>query len=138
MRGGTIWFTGLACSGKTTLANSIKDRLAKDNINAIILDSDKLRAGISKDFGYTQEEREKHMQLVAHISSLLTKQGALNIAAVISPTKSSRENARNTIKNFIEVYVKCPLAICKKRDVKGHYKDFEEGKKKFCRYRCAL
>lgn len=130
MKGATIWFTGLACSGKTTLANRIKELLKERDIDIVILDSDDLRKTVAKDIGYTIEERNKHMILVAEICHLLTLRGRLNLASVISPTNISRKQAREKIKDFLGVYIKCPLEICKQRDVKGHYKEFEQGKLK--------
>ncbi len=130
LKGATIWFTGLACSGKTTLSKKIKKMLGKKGVGTVVLDSDELRSTVSKDFGYTKEERDKHMKLVTEMCYLLTLQGILNVASVISPTRSIREEAKRKIGKFIEVYIKCPLEICKKRDVKGHYKAYEEGKLK--------
>ncbi len=128
--GATVWFTGLACSGKTTISKRIREILCERGLNIVVLDSDDLRSTVSKDFGYTKEERDRHMRLVADMCYLLTLQGALNLAAVISPTDSIREDARKKIGSFIEVYVRCPLEVCKARDVKGHYLEYEQGKLK--------
>jgi adenylylsulfate kinase len=130
MKGGTIWFTGLACAGKTTIAKRIKEILLEKSMVITVLDSDELRQTVSKNFGYTIEERDKHMRFVSEICHLLTLQGVLNLAAVISPTEIVRKEVRGKIDNFMEVYIKCPLEVCKQRDVKGHYHEFEEGKLK--------
>ena len=127
-KGGTVWFTGLACSGKTTLAKRVRDILNIRGIAVVILDSDDLRNTVSRDVGYTMADREHHMKLVSNICSLLTMQGIVNIAAVISPTEKSRREARKQIGKCIEVYTKCSLSTCRKRDVKGHYRKFDEGK----------
>jgi len=129
-KGCTIWFTGLACSGKTTIANITKELIEEKGKSIVILDSDELRSTVSKDLGYTRKDRDTHMKLVANICHLLTLQGELNLAAVISPTRKVRDNAKEKIPNFIEVYIKCPIEICRSRDVKGHYKEFTEGKLK--------
>jgi adenylyl-sulfate kinase len=125
---GTVWFTGLACSGKTSISKRVKETLKKEGIGAVVLDSDELRQTVSKNFGYTKEERDKHMKLVSEICLLLTRQGIINIASVISSTRAIRDEARKKIKDFIEVYVKCPIEICRQRDAKGHYKEFDKGR----------
>jgi len=127
MKGYTFWFTGLSSSGKTTIATKVKERLNDQNIPVILLDGDVVRKHISSDLGYTKSERDQHIKRVADICELITNNGVINIACVISPTKEIREYARKRIKNFSEIYVKCSLETCKKRDVKGYYKRYEQG-----------
>lgn len=117
----TIWFTGLSGSGKTTIANGVVKKIRKKNIPIILLDGDVVRKTFSRDLGYTKEERDKHITRVADICHLITTNGVLNIACVLSPTKKIRSYARDLIKNFVEVYIKCPILICEERDVKGYY-----------------
>ena len=42
-KGYVIWITGLSGAGKTTLANSIYQKILKKNIKSILLDGDQLR-----------------------------------------------------------------------------------------------
>jgi len=93
----------------------------------VLIDGDIARKTVSRDLGYTKEERDRHISRVADICYLINQSNVNAIACVISPTKEIREYARNNIENFIEVYIKCPLDICKDRDVKGHYKRVAEG-----------
>ena len=123
----TIWFTGLSGAGKSTIAELLVEQLRKESIQVALLDGDIVRKTISKDLGYTKEDRDKHITRVADICALLTSDHILSIACVISPTKAIREYARNQIKKFVEVYIKCPIEICEERDVKGHYKKFRSG-----------
>jgi len=127
MKGATIWFTGLSSSGKTTIANVLVKKLHANNIPVILLDGDIVRKTLSRDLGYTKDERDKHITRVADVCHLITSNGVLNIACVVSPTEKIRTYARNLIKDFIEVYIKCSISVCKKRDVKGHYKKAESG-----------
>lgn len=127
MKGYTIWFTGLSSSGKTTIANALVKKLHANNIPVILLDGDIVRKTLSRDLGYTKDERDKHITRVADVCHLITSNGVLNIACVVSPTKKIRSYARNLIKNFVEVYIKCPISVCEKRDAKGYYKKVKSG-----------
>ena len=130
MNGYTIWFTGLSGSGKTTIAEELAKVLRENHVDVVLLDGDIVRQNLSKDLGYTKEERDIHITRVANVCYLIGTNDVLNIACVLSPTRKIRRYARNKIKNFIEVYVKCHIETCIKRDVKGHYKKAKEGKLK--------
>ena len=127
----TIWFTGLHGSGKSTIANKLISILRKSNIKAELLDGDELRKTISADLGYSFEERDEHMKRVADFCKKVTDKGVMAIASVASPTEKSRDYARKVLKKMLLVYVKCPLEICAKRDVKGHYKKAGENEEGF-------
>jgi len=127
----TIWFTGLHGSGKSTIANKLISILRKNNIKAELLDGDELRKTISADLGYSLEERNEHMKRVADLCKTVADKGVMAIASVASPTEKSRDYARKVLKNMLLVYVKCPIEICAKRDVKGHYKKAKSNEKGF-------
>ena len=118
----TIWFTGLHGSGKSTIANRLLSILIGKNIPCKLLDGDELRKTISSDLGYSFGERNEHMRRVADLCKTVTDKGIMAIASVASPTEKSRDYARKVLKKMLLVYAKCPLEICAKRDVKGHYK----------------
>lgn len=123
----TIWFTGLSGSGKTTIANELVKRLRKRNIPVVLLDGDIVRKTLSRDLGYTKEDRDKHITRVADNCHLINENGISCLACVISPTRKIRKYARDLTNNFIEVYIKCNLDVCEKRDVKGYYKQARDG-----------
>ena len=125
----TVWFTGLHGAGKSTIAAGLAERLRRDNISVVIVDGDEIRKTVSSDLGYTTAERNEHMKRVAGICRIISENGVLVIASVASPTESSRQYAKSVLKKMFLVYVKCPLEICRKRDVKGHYRK-AEGKEK--------
>lgn len=127
----TIWFTGLHGAGKSTIAERLAGILRKKGVKVLVIDGDEIRNVISPGLGYTLEERNEHMKRVADLCRIISDNGILNIASVASPTEKSREYARRAIKNFLLVYVKCPLEICRKRDVKGHYKKANKRHKGF-------
>ena len=124
----TVWFTGLHGSGKSTIANKLIGILRSKNIEVELLDGDELRKTISSDLGYSLEERNEHMRRVADLCKKVTDKGIMAIASVASPTQKSRDYARKILRKMLLVHVKCPLEICAKRDVKGHYKNARENK----------
>ena len=120
-----LWMTGLPCSGKTTI---VKD-LQKDIPNLAMLDGDELREWFSpKDF--SKEGRDEHNKKVAHLAKLLLKHGVPSAVSLVSPYLENRENAREIINagdQFAECYIKCSLAKCAERDVKGMYAKARKG-----------
>jgi adenylylsulfate kinase len=126
--GFTIWFTGLSGAGKSTLAEAIAARLRDAKRKVEVLDGDVVRTHLSKGLGFSREDRDTNIKRIAYVCSLLTRNGVISISAAISPYREAREWARNESGNFVEVYVKCPLEVCRVRDVKGLYKLVDEGK----------
>jgi adenylylsulfate kinase len=122
MKGVTVWFTGLPCSGKTTLALKLSEELKKRGIVSENLDGDVTRKYLSKGLGFSKEDRDENIRRVGFVCSLLTKHGAVTTAAFVSPYRSIRDENRRLIGNFVEVYVKCSVEKCMERDIKGMYK----------------
>jgi adenylylsulfate kinase len=126
--GFTIWFTGLSGAGKSTLSTVIEQRLKACGRNVEVLDGDIVRTHLSKGLGFSREDRDTNIKRIAFVCNLLTRNGVVSIAAAISPYREAREWARAEIGNFVEVYVKCSIEVCRQRDVKGLYKLADEGK----------
>ncbi len=121
-KGFVVWFTGLPGSGKTAIARELEKRLAAKGIPTEILDGDEVRKWLSPEAGFSREDRERHIKRVAHVSKLLAKHGVAVLVSLVSPYRSVRDYARKLIGDFVEVYVKCSLETCIKRDPKGLYK----------------
>ena len=126
-KGFTIWFTGLSGSGKSTLSDVVEHRLRERGRNVEVLDGDVVRTNLSKGLGFTREDRDTNIKRIAFVCKLLTRNGVACISAAISPYIETREWSRREIGNFVEVYVKCPIDICRQRDVKGLYKRADAG-----------
>lgn len=126
--GFTIWFTGLSGAGKSTLSEALQISLLQRGRNVEILDGDVVRTHLSKGLGFSREDRDTNIKRIAFVCSLLTRNGAACISAAISPYREAREWARQEIGNFVEIYVRCPIEVCRSRDVKGLYKLVDEGK----------
>jgi len=121
-KGFTLWFTGLPSSGKSTLADEVARELEKRGKNTERLDGDLFRQTISKDLGFNPEDIKTNLERVSFVAHLLTKNGVAVLVSFVSPYRESRQKARKEIGNFIEVYVKCPIEECIKRDPKQNYK----------------
>ncbi|MCK5033682.1 MAG: adenylyl-sulfate kinase, partial [Calditrichia bacterium] len=124
-----IWFTGLPDSGKTTLADLLYERLNKEDRKLERLDGANIRKLFTKT-GFSREERNKHIERVGHLSSLLINNNITVVASFISPYKESRNFVRNICQNFIEIYINTPLDVCEKRDSKGLYEKARKGELK--------
>jgi len=121
--GFTIWFTGLPCSGKSTISVILAETIRKERGMVEIMDGDVVRTNLSKGLGFSREDRETNLNRIAFVCNLLTRNGVPVIAAAISPFENCRAWARDLIgENYIEVYARCPVEKCIERDVKGMYK----------------
>ena len=122
-KGFTIWFTGLSGSGKTTLSNRLDSELRRRGILKIeLLDGDVIRTHLSKGLGFSKEDRDANIKRIGFVCKLLSRNGVVAIAAAISPYREIRDVNRMEIGDFVEVYCKCPLEVCIRRDVKGLYR----------------
>jgi adenylyl-sulfate kinase len=126
-KGFVLWFTGLPCSGKTTVADIVAEKLKGLDMKVERLDGDIVRKSLTRDLGFSKEDRDKNIERVTFVAMMLSRNGVAVLPAFVSPYIGARENARNTTTNFIEVYVKCSVEECEKRDVKGMYKKAREG-----------
>ena len=120
-KGFVLWFTGLPCSGKTVVADHVAKRLREMGLRVERLDGDIVRQGLTRDLGFSKEDRDKNIERVTFVAKLLSRNGVATIISFVSPYREKRQHAREETTNFIEVYAKCPVEECKKRDVKGMY-----------------
>ena len=125
-KGCVIWLTGLPSSGKTTIARAVERELRKKGFRVEVLDGDEVRKWLSPREGFTREDRERHLRRVAHVAKLLARNGVIVLCSFVSPYRKIRREVRKIIESenipFIEVYVKCSLEECMKRDPKRLYK----------------
>lgn len=126
-QGFTIWFTGLSGAGKSTLANIVADRLAGMGRRVELLDGDEVRKNLSSGLGFSKADRDANIRRIAYVAKLLSRNGVVAITAAISPYREIRDEARQEIGKFVEVFVDCPIEVCEQRDVKGLYKKARAG-----------
>lgn len=120
-QGCTIWFTGLSGAGKTTIAKGVEAQLRIRNFSVEILDGDAVRNYLSKDLGYSKIDRDINIRRIGYVASLLTRNKVITIVSAISPYRETRQEVRDLIERFVEVYIKASLSVCEQRDVKGLY-----------------
>jgi adenylyl-sulfate kinase len=121
-KGFTLWFTGLSGSGKTALAKVLEPALRERGIKVERLDGDIVRQSLTRDLGFSKEDRNKNIERVTFVAKLLTRNGVAVLCSFISPYIARRDKTRQEIGNFVECYVECPLETLVERDVKGLYK----------------
>ena len=126
-RGVTIWFTGLSGAGKTTITQALAEELRTREVNFEILDGDIVRQNLTKGLGFSKEDRDENIRRIGFVSHLLTRNGVIVLVSAISPYRVIREEVRQKIGDFIEVFVNAPLNVCEDRDVKGLYKRARAG-----------
>lgn len=125
--GFVLWFTGLSQSGKSTIADRVYGVLKEKGIRVERLDGDVVRKSLSRELGFSKKDRDENIKRVGILARLLSRNGIGVIASFISPYRHQREELRKEIQNFIEVFCKCPLEICEKRDKKGMYRKARQG-----------
>ena len=119
---GTIWFTGITGSGKTTLGKLLYDAITKKGFDADFLDGDELRKRFDRQYGHSLEDRFEVAKKIIDIASKCNKEGKIAIVSTVSHRKKMRDMARQKISCFMEVYLDCTIDVCIDRDYKGLYK----------------
>lgn len=124
-----LWFTGLSAAGKSTLANALCHALHEQGVRSYVLDGDNIRHGLNKDLGFSAADRTENIRRIGEVAKLFVDAGLIAITAFISPFANDRDTARKMLKEgeFLEVYVKCAITECERRDPKGIYKKAREG-----------
>jgi len=120
--GYVVWMTGLSGAGKTTIALILVDELHKRGLKVERLDGDVVRQSLTRDLGFSKEDRDKNIERVAFVAKLLSRNGIGCICSFISPYQAVRDNVRAETTNFLEVFIDAPLEVVMERDVKGMYK----------------
>ncbi|SKB14675.1 Adenylyl-sulfate kinase [Planktothrix sp. PCC 11201] len=126
-RGVTVWFTGLSGAGKTTISQAVAQIFQEKGCNLEILDGDIVRENLTKGLGFSKPDRDENIRRIGFVAHLLTRNGVIVLVSAISPYREIREEVREKIGDFVEVYVNAPLTVCEGRDVKGLYKRARAG-----------
>ena len=125
-----VWFTGYSGSGKSTLAHTVEEQLHKMGYRTYVLDGDNVRHGLCDDLGFSDGDRKENIRRIGEMTKLFVDAGIVTLAAFISPAEKDRKALKNMFNEgeFFEIYCKCSIEKCERRDVKGLYKKAREGK----------
>jgi len=128
-RAAILWFTGLSGSGKSTLAQAVEKELFLRRVHTYILDGDNIRFGLNRDLGFSPQDRTENIRRIGEVANLMMDAGTICLTAFISPYRADRQGSREIAPegSFIEVYTKCSLDECERRDPKGLYKKARAG-----------
>jgi bifunctional enzyme CysN/CysC len=127
-----LWFTGLSGAGKSTIANLVEKQLYARGLHTYLLDGDNVRHGLTRDLGFTDEDRVENIRRVAEVAKLMVDAGLIVLVSFISPFRSERRMARALVAEgeFLEIFVDAPLAVTEERDPKGLYRKARRGELK--------
>ncbi|HVM10214.1 MAG TPA: adenylyl-sulfate kinase [Acidimicrobiales bacterium] len=118
----TVWLTGLPSAGKSTIARALEKRLLDEGRKVEVLDGDVVRTHLTKDLGFSREDRRENVLRIGFVANLLSRNGVTVLCPVIAPYREDRDEVRALHEDrFVEVYVSTPVDVCSERDVKGLY-----------------
>jgi adenylylsulfate kinase len=128
-KGAVLWFTGLSSSGKSTLSREVERQLFQRGCHCYILDGDNVRHGLNRDLGFSPEDREENIRRIGEVANLMRDAGMITLTAFISPYRRDRRGCRDLVPegSFVEIFCKCALEECERRDPKGLYKKARAG-----------
>lgn len=130
-RGGTVWFTGLPSSGKSTIASALEQVVVQRGVFCYRLDGDNIRHGLNRNLGFSAEDRHENIRRIAEVAKLFADAGVIALTSFISPYAADRDAARALHVEaglpFLEVFVDAPVEVCEERDPKGLYKKARAG-----------
>lgn len=121
-QGFTLWLTGMSGAGKSTISDRLMEKFREAGAKVELLDGDIVRTNLSQGLGFSREDRDTNVRRIGFVSELLSRNGVIVVVAAISPYRSTREEVKARIANFVEVHVDCPIEVLAQRDVKGLYK----------------
>lgn len=125
----TVWLTGLSGAGKSTVAFELERQLIASGHIAFVMDGDNIRHGLSRDLGFSPEDRSENIRRIAEVAKLFNDAGVIVITSFISPYRDDRDVARKIIgeDRFIETHLCTDISVCETRDPKGLYKKVRQG-----------
>ncbi len=125
----TVLLTGLPGSGKTSLARAVERQLFDAGHAVTVLDGQGMRQGISRDLGFSADERSENLRRSAEVARLFNDAGIIAVAAFVAPDAAVREKVAERIgrERFLVVHLAAPVEVCRQRDTSGAYAKADAG-----------
>jgi bifunctional enzyme CysN/CysC len=125
----TILLTGLAGAGKSTLAYALERRLFDRGRACTVLDGQNMRRGITRDLGFTADDRSENLRRSAEVAKLMNDAGLMCVAAFLAPREEVRQKAAEVVgrDHFLVVHLNAPIDVCRDRDQEGLYGAADKG-----------
>ena len=109
-------------SGKSTLAEEIRDILRQSNNNVLVLNGGDLRKILGNDLSYTLEDRMLNARHISGVCQYLGDQGMIVICSMLSLFEETRKWNRKNIYNYYEIYIDVSMKQLLARDSKNLYR----------------
>ena len=125
----TVLLTGLTGSGKSSIALAVERKLFDTGRAVAVIDGERVRRGLSRDLGYTAEQRSENLRRSGHLAHALNEAGLICLAAFVAPNDEVRQKVARLIgqDKFLVVHVATPVDVCRGRDTKGQYAQADAG-----------
>ena len=125
----TVLLTGLTGSGKTAIAHAVERKLFDTGRAAAMIDGESVRRGLSRDLGYSADDRSENLRRSAHLAHTLNQAGLICVASFVAPAEDVRLKVAKLIgeDQFLVVHVATPIEVCRQRDTKGQYAKADAG-----------
>ncbi|NIO09703.1 MAG: adenylyl-sulfate kinase [Deltaproteobacteria bacterium] len=123
-KGFTVWIMGLASSGKSTLARLVEKRLLELGLPVVLLEptsNGELKSRLMPDLNFDRSGKNEMTRRLGFVARLITHCGGVAVVPWITPERLPLEQIREEIGSFVEIFVDCPIGICKERDDRGIY-----------------
>lgn len=126
--GMVCWITGLSGTGKTTVAELLRDHLGARGVPVVLLDGDIMREAIGDGLGHSPDDRRRLALRYARLCRMLAGQGLTVICATVSLFHEVQDWNREHLPGYIEIYLRAPIDELARRDPKGIYANALSGK----------
>ena len=125
----SLLITGLTGSGKTSVAYALERRLFDMGRSSVVLDGVNMRRGLTKELGFTAEERSENLRRSSEVAKLMNGAGLICICAFVAPSEEVRQKAAQAIGSdqFLTIHLDAPVNICRERDDDGMYAKADAG-----------